>query len=378
VILRLAPLLAAQGVEQVLAAPSESAIARAWSAAGFTHVPLEVPSDRFVRTPNGRISPRYAAREMWRTWLMARRTAHLARVCGANVIHANSHWSHLEGVIAARLVGVRALVHLHEENEHDIIGRLRQVAVLTADATVAVSAAVAESLPPAARRRTLVIRNGVDTEAFAPGPGRADIRQELGCDPEAPIVLALSRLDPAKGVDNAIRAVADLPEDLSHVQLAIAGAACLDRSATEQLLALGSTLLGDRVRFLGVRSDVADILRASDALIVASPREGLPLTVLEAQACGLPVVAFPSGGVPEVVAHERTGLLAAQGDVVDLTSQLARLLRDSDLRACIAANARSQVVAQGSLQGQADRHVALLRELLARRRAEPGSTPAPL
>lgn len=129
---------------------------------------------------------------------------------------------------------------------------------------------------------------------------------------------------------------------------------------------MGAELLGARVAFLGPRDDVPDLLREADALVLASSLEGLPLTVLEAQACGTPVVAYPTAGVPEVVAHGRTGLLARAGDVDDLAVQIAALARDPALRARLAQEGRERVVAESSLALQADRQAALLARVLGR------------
>jgi glycosyltransferase involved in cell wall biosynthesis len=366
-LLRLAPLLEARGFQQILAAPHQCAVAQAWRKDGRVQVDLEFPSDRGVRAPNGAISATLSVREAARTLRAGYRIAHLARMTGADVIHANSHWSHGESVLAARFVRRPVVLHLHEENEPDMVGRLRGLAVLGADASIAVSDAVAQSLPPRAARRAVVIRNGVDPVAMSPGACDLVVRSEMTSNPEAPLVLVLSRLDPRKGVDHVIRAVAGLPEDLGDVSLAVAGAPCIDAENGARLESLGSELLGERVRFLGPRSDVSELLRAADTLILASTLEGLPLSVLEAQACGLPVVAYPTAGIPEVITHEETGLLATPGSVEDLSRQLVRVLRDAPLRQKLALRGRERVLRESTLSGQADMQAELLAGLAARR-----------
>jgi glycosyltransferase involved in cell wall biosynthesis len=365
-LLRLAPLMEARGFHQILAAPQECAIAQAWRDAGRRHVHLTVPHERSVRAADGDLSPRLLAREGARSLKVAVSIARLAKSNDAHIIHANSHWSHGEAVLASKLVRLPSVLHLHEESEPDLLGRLRGVAVRGADTAIAVSEAVARALPRGAARRTVVIRNGVDATSMIPGAPSREVRSEMTSDVRAPLVLALSRLDLRKGVDDAIRAVALLPAHLREARLAIAGAPSLDPSNGDRLRRLGSELLGERVRFLGARADVAELLRSADALILASTLEGLPLSILEAQACGLPVVAYPTAGVPEVVVHEQTGLLALPGDVADLSHQLARLLEDEDLRARLSLSARQQVLQESTLEGQADRQAALLRRVLDR------------
>jgi glycosyltransferase involved in cell wall biosynthesis len=371
-LLRLAPLLEEHGVEQILAAPADSATAAAWRADGRRHEILPSPDGRSVRTDAGAISPLRAVREVGRTAQLSQRTAALARRVGADAIHANSHWSHLEGVGAGKLARLPVVLHLHEENEHDVIGRLRGMAVLAADAAIAVSGAVAHSLGGKAAQRAIVIRNGIDADALRPEPAKPAIRHELtGGDLDAPVLLSLSRLDPRKGVDQLIRAVAALPDDLGRTRLAIAGAPSLVPEHGELLRNLAAELLGDRAIFLGPRDDVPDLLRAADALVLASSLEGLPLSVLEAQSCGTPVVAYPTAGIPEVVTDGETGLLARADDPQDLARRLTELLRDADLRERLARQGRARVLAESTLKGQAEQQAELLEKLVTRRPRRP-------
>ncbi len=367
-LLRLAPLLEERGIEQVLAAPADSATAAAWVAQGRTHVELPTPAERSMRGEHGQLHLARAAREALRVADSARRIAALGRALRVDVLHANSHWSHPEAALASRLARVPAVLHLHEESSRDAIGHLRGYAVLGCDAAIAVSDAVARSLPRRAAARATVIRNGVDPDALEPGPADPALRATLSDVPASPLLLTLSRLDPLKGVDQVIRAVAALPEDLRDTRLAIAGAPSLVPEHGEHLRELGRELLGERVRFLGARNDVRALLLAADALVLGSSLEGLPLSVLEAQACGVPVVAYPTAGVPEVVTHGQTGLLARAGDHRDLAAQLALLLRDPALHERLGAGGRARVLAEGTLALQADRQAELLRQVLTDRR----------
>ena len=367
-LLRLAPLLEERGVEQILAAPAESAIYEAWGAEGRPRVALPVPARRTLRDETtGRPTPGRMARELARTVRLAGQTAVLARRTHVDVIHANSHWSHMEGAMAAFLARRPAELHLHEESERDVVGKLRGLAVMMSAESVAVSGAVAQSLPKMAARRTKIIRNGVDTDELCPGPLDLETRREVAEDPAAPLVLVLSRLDPRKGVSDVIRAVAALPAELGHAQLAVAGASSLDPGHGDELRELGAELLGTRIRFLGPRRDVANLLRAADVLVLASTLEGLPLSVLEAQACGCAVVAYPTAGIPEVVTDGVTGLLARPGEIDDLTKRIAEVLSDGELRRRLSMAGRKRVELESTLAGQADQQVALLRNLVAGR-----------
>jgi glycosyltransferase involved in cell wall biosynthesis len=369
-LLRLAPLLEARGYEQVLAAPEGSAVARTWRSDGRPQVHFPVPPDRRVRRrgDRGPLSPLLLTRELARTAANARRIAALASALGIDCIHANAHWSHLEAAIGGRLAGVPVVLHLHELTLPGIAGRMRAPAVRIADASVAVSNAVSNCLPERARSHVSVIHNGVDPIALSPGPAHPGIRRELAADPSAPIALAMCRMDPRKGVDQIIRAVAALPGDLRRTQLAIVGSRSPDQGLAARLRQLGAELLGARVRFLGPREDIAALLRAVEVLVQASSSEGLPLSILEAQACGAPVVAYPAGGTSEVVRDGETGLLARPDDVADLSACIGRILTQPGLRSHLVCGARAQVVAAFTLDRQADRQARLLEELVGGRR----------
>ena len=366
-LLRLAPLLEARGYEQILAAPRDSAVARAWRTEGRLHVDFPVPPVRKIRRrgDHGPFSPPLVVRELARTAANARRVARFATALRADCIHANAHWSHLEAALGGRLARLPVVLHLHELTQPGIAGRLRAAAVGIADASVVVSKAVADCLPERTRSRVTIIYNGVDPVLLSPGPAQPDVRRDLGADPTGPIVLSIGRLDPQKGVDHLIRAVAALPGDLARTQLAIVGSGDPDGRHVSQLRALGAELLGTRVRFLGPRQDIAALLRSADVFAQASLREGLPLAVLEAQACATPVVAYPAAGTSELVRDGETGLLARQDDFVHLSGCIGRVLTDAGLRGRLARAGRDQVVARFTLNEQVDHQVRILDDLVA-------------
>jgi glycosyltransferase involved in cell wall biosynthesis len=102
--------------------------------------------------------------------------------------------------------------------------------------------------------------------------------------------------------------------------------------------------VADRTHFLGVRADVAELLSASDIFALASDWEGSPVSVMEAMAAGLPVAATAAGGVPELVEHGVTGLLAAPGDAPALADALAALARDPRRRREFAERSRERAL----------------------------------
>jgi teichuronic acid biosynthesis glycosyltransferase TuaC len=200
---------------------------------------------------------------------------------------------------------------------HMILWAARQAA-----AVVTVCRALKERLVElgAEADKTHVFRNGVDLDTFRP-TRRDETRAELGVSRHA-VLLSVGNLIPLKGIHLAIEAVAALPQS---VTLMIAG-----RGPEEQKLKALCDRLGvsDRVRFLGQipHAELAQLYSAGDILVLASEREGWPNVLLEAMACGTPVVASDVWGTPEIVTTPAAGLLVGERTGAAFASAIARLL----------------------------------------------------
>jgi glycosyltransferase involved in cell wall biosynthesis len=144
------------------------------------------------------------------------------------------------------------------------------------------------------------------------------------------------------------------------VDLLLAGDGPL-RPALERLVdELG---ISDRVRFLGVRSDVADLLAAADLFALSSLSEAASLTVLEAMASGTPVVVTDVGGNPEMIRRGVDGQLTPRGDAVAMAETILRVLREPQLAASMAARAAERARTTYRLERTVDRYYDLYREL---------------
>ena len=181
--------------------------------------------------------------------------------------------------------------------------------------------------------RIEVLRNGVDLELFAPRD-RAAARKALGLDVDGTVVLSVGQLIPRKGHDLAMRAVARLPE----ATLVIVGEGPEADGLRRLARRLGSA---ERIRFLSAipQERLATIYNAADVLVLASSREGLPNVVLEALACGTPVVATAVWGTPEIVAAPAAGRLVEEGSPETLAGAIRDLLADPPARAATRAYA---------------------------------------
>jgi glycosyltransferase involved in cell wall biosynthesis len=240
--------------------------------------------------------------------------------------------------------------------------------VALAGATIANSASTAATIPRPLRHRVAVIHPGVDTNRFSPGPPVPSVRHTLAGDSDEPVVAIVGRVDPDKGVDIVVDAVARLNNSGLPVRLAVVGATAFGHDDWRVALGeMAEARLGDRAVFTDVRHDIPDVLRSADILVNASYNEPFGRSVLEAQACGTPVIGTDAGGIPEFVKAGCTGLLVPPGDGAALAAAIRRLLCRPELTADLSQRALTQATIHFSAAAHAAAVGALYRRLAARR-----------
>jgi glycosyltransferase involved in cell wall biosynthesis len=175
------------------------------------------------------------------------------------------------------------------------------------------------------------------------------------------VVLCIARLVPDKDHETLLKAFGIVARQCPKAELLIVGNGEL--RGRLQRMAEGGPAAG-RIRFLSGCSDVQWLLHRSSLLALSSRREGLPNVVLEAMACGLPVVATAVGGLPEVVEHGRTGLLVPPGDPSALAAAMAYLLQDQEARVTCGDNGRRLILSRYSLQTMVEAHESIFRNVL--------------
>jgi glycosyltransferase involved in cell wall biosynthesis len=234
--------------------------------------------------------------------------------------------------------------------------RLILAAAAKADGIVAVCQALKERLVELGveERRIRVLRNGVDLDRFTPRD-RLSLRRKMGLDGFT--IASIGHLIERKGHHHVIRALVDMPD----ATLLIAG----DGPEYAALQALAANLgVSERVRFLGVldQTDVCDVYNCADVLVLASSREGWANVLLEAMACGTPVVASAVWGTPEVVARPEAGVLMSSVDSNGVLAGVRAIRSLPPDRAC------TRLYAEGfDWRSTTEGQVELFSEILARR-----------
>jgi colanic acid/amylovoran biosynthesis glycosyltransferase len=220
---------------------------------------------------------------------------------------------------------------------------------------------------------TLRCANKGDSPVFGPTPTIASrwcpAAQKPGQSPHnALVALCAANLLPVKGHDHLLRAWALLRDRGAGCVLEIAGAGCLQQRLRDLVEELR---LQDAVRFLGYVSHGELLesyrLRRVDIVVLASVvlgpnfHEGIPVTLMEAMACGIPVVSTDTGGIPELL-HDGAGMMVPAEQPVALADALERLIRDADLRASLGKAGRRRVEEQFSLEGTVSRLAAQIEQ----------------
>jgi len=296
------------------------------------------------------------------------RLVQIIRKWQPDVVH--SHMVHAN--LLARIVRPLAPFPVLVCTAHNIDegGRLREVLYrLTdpfCDLTTQVSQAGLERyvhVGAVPRHKICYIPNGVDTERFKPNlEDRLKVRKELGV--EGFVWLAVGRFDPPKDYPNMLQAFARVVHKHLNTMLLIAGDGPLRKTMENMTRELG---VEKHVKFLGIRRDIPQLMNAADAYVMSSEWEGMPMVLLEASACGLPIVATNVGGNAEIVLDGQTGFLVPPKSPEALSQAMLRMMDlPEEVREKMGKQARKRIESNFSLDRIVDCWEALYYELLNR------------
>lgn len=337
----LLPALRELGVESVLVCPPGAALATAMRAQGFVVEEIPCGGDldlAFI----GRFKAAIARHSPGLVHLHSRR--------GADLL----------GGLAAHWAGVPALLSRRVDNPEARLAvwlKYRLYARVVAISEGIARVLQSEGLPA---EKLCVIRDAVDPAPWQQPAPRAAFLGEFGLAPEARVIAVVAQLIARKGHRVLLAALQDLLPQYPQLQVIFFGQGPLAASLQAQVAAAG---WDSRVRFAGFREDLPRWLAHCELLAHPALLEGLGVSLLQASAAGVPVVASQVGGIPEAIVDGRNGLLVPPGDAAALAVALERLLSDPVLRQHLHEGG-PQHVAQGFLAPQmAAAHLSVYRQL---------------
>ena len=282
---------------------------------------------------------------------LALRLRDLCKEEKVDVLHGHQYTPYFYAAVAAFRAGLLPVIFT--EHGRHWPDRLRikralvnQVLSLTTAAYTAVSEFSRRSLIQFEKmpgRNIQVIYNGIELNGIHDhGDNRKEIRRELGLKDEDLLVLSVGRMDRVKDFATLIRAFARVNEQLPQARLWIAGEG--DASYKQELIQLARELgVQEKVELLGARRDVDALLSACDLYALSSITEATSMTILEAMSAGRAVLATRTGGNPELVVDQNTGLLVPVGDVPAMGEALGVLLKDAARRQRMGEAGRARV-----------------------------------
>ncbi|MGE0385218.1 MAG: glycosyltransferase family 4 protein [Gammaproteobacteria bacterium] len=240
-----------------------------------------------------------------------------------SILHC--HLLYALGPWVGAISGLRVVTTVHSVAER--LGTIALIGLKRSDTVIACSEEVAEGLSRrAAGRRLVVLKNGIKRPQ-GEARDRNELRQSFGIAPEHYLVVSLGRLIELKSYDVLISAVAAAMHRHAFLRLLVAGDGEMRAELERQVVALG---LDGKVRLMGHVSDVDGLLRAADLYVNSSKWEGLPMSLIEAMARGLPMIATNVGGNREIVLDGKTGVLIQPGDVDALSSAIIERIEDPE------------------------------------------------
>jgi glycosyltransferase involved in cell wall biosynthesis len=283
-----------------------------------------------------------------------------------DLVHAHMYRAEVIGTRAATAAEVPVIMATVHSSRVRPAADLATLAELTPaiDRLIVPSEAIRRKVVADGRggARLAVVPNGIDLSRFA-APSVGAFRAELGLSADARLLGVVARLEPEKGHRYLLDAMPAILAAAPETRLAIVG----EGSETDALRARASGLgVADHVVFTGRREDVASITADLTVAVLPSVREAQGISILEAMACRVPVVASGVGGIPEVITSGVDGVLVPPEDPQALAEAVLGLLRDPTERARIGAAGYRTVVERFSIDAQVRRIEALYDEELAR------------
>jgi glycosyltransferase involved in cell wall biosynthesis len=280
-----------------------------------------------------------------------------------DLVHIHSRrGADLWGGLAARWAGVPCVLSRRVDNpEKPWIVRLKYRLyghVITISEGIR-QVLLSEGLPPA---KVSCVRSAVDAQPYLRDCDRQGFRGGLGLGPETLVVGVVAQLIPRKGHRHLLAALPQVLEQHPDLQVLVFGRGPLEAELRQEI---ADQDLGQRVRLMGFRDDLPDLLGCLDLLVHPADMEGLGVSLLQAAAAKVPIIATRAGGMPEAVHDGVNGLLIEPGDVAGLTRAMNQLLADRQMRERMGRAGRRLVLEDFSVDTMALGNLAVYRKVLA-------------
>ncbi|MEE8307320.1 MAG: glycosyltransferase, partial [Gammaproteobacteria bacterium] len=285
----------------------------------------------------------------------------------ADLVHVHSRrGADAYGGWAARWTGIPAVISRRVDNlEPKWLAGLRYRPY---GAVIAISEAIADLLETrmdVAPERLHRVLSAVDTRRFRPREEdlqvKSELAHELGFSPDRRLIGIIAQFIERKGHADLFAALSQLGQECDDVALLCFGQGPQQAALQQRVKSMG---LEGRVYFAGFRDNMQRLLPLLTLVVHPAYAEGLGVALLEAQACGIPVIASAVGGIPEVIADGETGLLVAPGDSRALAGALSKLLTDELACERMGAAARQRVEAWFSIQTMVNGNLAVYHQVL--------------
>jgi glycosyltransferase involved in cell wall biosynthesis len=288
-----------------------------------------------------------------------------------DVVHTHQVGPLFYGSTAARRARVPAVIHTDHGKHY---GRLRnrwlsRIAGRFADlffclTTDMANEVAARGIVPQSKIR--VIANGIDLSRFQQARDKNRLRESLGLPIGIPLIGTIGRLVEVKRQDVLLRGFANLRDRAPEAHLVFVG----DGPLLPELSALAETLhVRPYTHFVGYQAHPEDYLQALDVFALTSRSEGMPQTIMEASAAGIPVIASRVGGLPEIIEHEQSGLLFPAGDEAALAAGIWQLLSEKERAREMSEVGKRRVAERFDVRRMAADYHEYFRQLLERRQA---------
>jgi glycosyltransferase involved in cell wall biosynthesis len=267
-------------------------------------------------------------------------------------------------VLKPFLAAITVVMHIVDSDPVPRFERYLNHCLPQPDVALCVSAAMrasAVNVYGVAERRVRVLYNALDLTRLKPSTPdvRSRLRADWGIPERAAVVVSTSRFTSEKRLDVLIGLIPRVLKSAPETVFVFAGGGTDLDACRELAMRLG---IGGSVRFLGHRSDIPDVLAASDVAVMLCLREAFGYSAAEAMALGVPVAAYKAAGLAEVITHGRSGLLAPAGDDATFAANLVRVLLDPVLRQQLGQGAREDVQRFGVAE-HADKLIRLYKDL---------------